>query len=231
MRDLSIDPRERLAFYPAMAPFVLSFADLNKLVLRRDAAMDVFQELVNLHTHEDENHWPFYLMDLCTLGFDVKAHGADWMRFLWSDELVKGRLLMYRLIALCEQTTSAERLTLVECIEETSNVLFFEMLPSVEELEKQLHAPLHYCGGFHFGCEKSYLTGAARKDIATLAISGETRERCQRIIREVFSLFEAWTHELLRFAEQHPAHDGLSLGPRERRRRELVAEHTSATGS
>ena len=34
MRDESLSARERLAFYPCMAPFILSFGDLNKFVLR-----------------------------------------------------------------------------------------------------------------------------------------------------------------------------------------------------
>jgi hypothetical protein len=54
MRDERLDPRERLAFYPCMAHFILSFGDLNKFVLREERPADVYQEMVNAHTRAEE---------------------------------------------------------------------------------------------------------------------------------------------------------------------------------
>jgi hypothetical protein len=114
MRDESLSPRERLAFYPAMAPFILSFGDLNKFVLRKEANGDRFQEMVNQHTLEDDHHWPWYLEDFSKLGFDDAARGTQWMRFLWGDETLQNRVLMARLTALIEPATGLERLAIVE---------------------------------------------------------------------------------------------------------------------
>ena len=36
MRDESLTPEQRLIFYPGMAHFIMSFADLNKYVLREE---------------------------------------------------------------------------------------------------------------------------------------------------------------------------------------------------
>lgn len=83
MRNEQMSPRERLAFYPAMAPFILSFGDLNRIILRNETEADEYQKLVNDHTYEDDHHWPWYLEDFSKLGFDDSAVGTSWMRFLW----------------------------------------------------------------------------------------------------------------------------------------------------
>ena len=38
LRSESIPPRDRLAFYPCMAPFILAFSDLNRFVLREETS-------------------------------------------------------------------------------------------------------------------------------------------------------------------------------------------------
>jgi hypothetical protein len=45
MRDETLTPRERLTFFPCMAPFILAFGDLNKYVMRDDASRDPHQQL------------------------------------------------------------------------------------------------------------------------------------------------------------------------------------------
>ena len=53
MRDETLTPRERLSFFPCMAPFILDFGDLNKYVMRDESSRDPHQLLVNKHTYED----------------------------------------------------------------------------------------------------------------------------------------------------------------------------------
>jgi hypothetical protein len=211
MRDDRLDPRDRLAFYPCMAHFILSFGDLNKFVLREERAGDAYQEMVNVHTLEDDHHWPWYLEDLTKLGFDAQARGTDWMRFLWGDETKENRILLARLTALIKGTTSVERLVVIEAIEETGNVLFGAMLPLAEVLERQLGTPLRYCGAFHFERESGHTVGADHRELARLSLGAEARVRCVALTDKVFSLFEAWTHELLRYAVAHPASAGISF--------------------
>ena len=87
LRDASMTPRERLSFYPCMAPFILAFGDLNKYVMRNEPSDDPYQQLVNTHTHEDDHHWPWYLEDFTTLGFDAARATTDVLRFLFSEPL------------------------------------------------------------------------------------------------------------------------------------------------
>ncbi|MGQ0591907.1 MAG: hypothetical protein ACT4QB_04445, partial [Gammaproteobacteria bacterium] len=55
IRDDSMSPIDRLAFYPCMAPFILAFGDLNKYVIRDGTSTDPYQQLVNTHSYEDDH--------------------------------------------------------------------------------------------------------------------------------------------------------------------------------
>jgi hypothetical protein len=204
MRDETLSARQRLAFYPAMAPFILSFGDLNKFVLRKEANGDHFQEMVNQHTLEDDHHWPWYLEDFSKLGFDDAARGTHWMRFLWGEETAKNRVLMAKLTALIEPASGLERLAIVEAIEETGNVLFSTMLPLAEAIEKEIGQELRYCGAHHFGLESGHTVGADHRILAETLITDEDVPRYRAMVDLVYEVFEEWTHELLRYAKAHP---------------------------
>ncbi|WP_437564060.1 hypothetical protein [Sorangium sp. So ce542] len=205
MRDERLDPSERLAFYPCMAFFIMSFGDLNKFVLRQEPAADEYQEMVNVHTREDDHHWPWYIEDLTKLGYDVEGRSSDLLHFLWGEETIENRILTARLTELIKGTTGLERLVIIEAIEETGNVLFSAMLPLAEALEKRLGTQLRYCGPFHFERESGHTVDADHAALASISLDAETRERYKALADEVFALFEPWTHELLRYAIAHPA--------------------------
>jgi hypothetical protein len=210
MRDDQLGARERLAFYPCMAPFILSFGDLNKFVLRAERPGDLYQDMVNAHTLEDDHHWPWYLEDFAKLGFDEELRGTDWMNFLWGPETIQNRVLMARLTALISGTSSIERLIIIEAIEETGNVLFSNILPLAEQIERELGQPLRYCGSFHFNLESGHAVGADHKVLANLQLSAQDRARGIAMVDEVYAAFEDWTHELLRYALAHPIRSVLS---------------------
>jgi hypothetical protein len=205
MRDGRLSARERLAFYPCMAPFILSFGDLNKFVLRAERPGDLYQDMVNTHTLEDDHHWPWYLEDFAKLGFDAELRGTEWMNFLWGAETQQNRVLMARLTALISGTTSVERLIIIEAIEETGNVLFSNILPLAEQMEQELGEQLRYCGSFHFNLESGHAVGADHKALANISLSEHERARALAMVDEVYSAFEDWTHELLAYAHAHPA--------------------------
>jgi hypothetical protein len=204
MRDERLSARDRLAFYPAMAPFILSFGDLNKFVLREERPGDLFQDMVNAHTLEDDHHWPWYLEDFRKLGFDAEMSGTEWMNFLWGEETQQNRVLMARLTGLIRGTSSVERLTIIEAIEETGNVLFSTILPLAEVVEQELGEQLRYCGSFHFNLESGHAVGADHKALTNIVLSEVDRAHHIALVEEVFSAFEGWTHELLRYAKAHP---------------------------
>jgi hypothetical protein len=132
------------------------------------------------------------------------------MNFLWGAETQQNRILMARLTALINGTTSLERLVIIEAIEETGNVLFGTMLPLATAVEQQLGEQLRYCGPFHFNLESGHAVGADHQALANVALNEQERARCISMVDEVFSAFEGWTHELLRYALAHPARNTLS---------------------
>ncbi|HEX2674102.1 MAG TPA: hypothetical protein VHM25_24670 [Polyangiaceae bacterium] len=204
MRDERLTPRQRLAFYPSMAHFIMSFGDLNKFVLREQRPGDVFQDMVNAHTAEDDHHWPWYLEDFTKLGFDEEMRGTDWMNFLWGEETQQNRILLARLTSLIKTTNSLERLVVIEAIEETGNVLFSTMLPLAVAVEKEIGQELRYCGPFHFELESGHAVGADHRALVSVKLDENARARCRWMIDEVYTAFEGWTHELLRYAHAHP---------------------------
>ena len=200
MRDSSLTEEERLAFYPCMAHFILSFGDINKYMLREEPATNAYQKRVNIHTYEDDHHWPWYLEDFTKLGFDRLCSPTSWMQFLWSDETRQNRILTYRLAALISNASAIERIAIIEAIEETGNVLFSTMLNLAKAIESRRSIQLRYCGEFHFSLESGHSVGSDRLEIAEIPLDDSIQARCLLLVDQVFALFEAWTHELLHYA-------------------------------
>lgn len=203
MRDSSLTEEERLGFYPCMAHFILSFGDINKYMLREEPAIDPYQRQVNMHTYEDDHHWPWYLEDFTKLGFDHLCSPTAWMRFLWSDETRQNRILTYRLAALIAEASAVERIAIIEAIEETGNVLFSAMLDLAKAIEIRRGIELRYCGEFHFRLESGHAAGSDRIEIAEIPLDAATESQCLWLVDEVFTLFTAWTDELLNYAKRH----------------------------
>lgn len=201
MRDTSLTEEERLAFYPCMAHFILSFGDINKYLLREEPATDIYQQRVNIHTYEDDRHWPWYLEDFSKLGFDRLCTPTSWMRFLWSDETCQNRILTYRLASLISKASAVERIVIIEAIEETGNVLFSTMLDLAKAIELRSGIELRYCGEFHFALESGHAVGSDRLEIAEIFLDKKTQTHCLWLVDEVFALFASWTDELLNYAK------------------------------
>lgn len=214
MRDASLTEEARLAFYPCMAHFILSFGDINKYMLREEPTTDRYQQRVNIHTYEDDRHWPWYLEDFAKLGFDRLCTPAAWMRFLWSEETRQNRILTYRLAASIDRASAIERIAIIEAIEETGNVLFSTMLDLATAIERRRGIELRYCGEFHFALESGHSAGSVgvasstknRLEIAEISLDEATQAHCLLLVDDVFALFEAWTHELLSYATRKHAH-------------------------
>lgn len=202
MRDSSLTEEERLSFYPCMAHFILSFGDINQYMLREEPATNPYQQQVNVHTYEDDHHWPWYLEDFTKLGFDRLCNPTSWMRFLWSNETRQNRILTYRLAALISGASAVERIAIIEAIEETGNVLFSNMLHLAKAIEARRGIELRYCGEFHFSLESGHSAGGEHIEISKIPLDESTQARCLALVEEVFALFESWTHELLDYAKK-----------------------------
>ena len=202
MRDETLSPEDRLAFYPCMAPFILAFGDLNKYVLRVEPAGDRYQALVNQHTFEDDHHWPWYLEDFDKLGI-AQQRTTDALRWMYGDELRVNRMLMTRLAHLVYGASSVEKLVIIEAIEETGNVLFQLTAQLARRLEAARGIQLRYLGDFHFDLETGHAMGSDdHQRLAEIPLTDTQRIRCLRLVGSVFDLFEEWTQELLTYAQR-----------------------------
>jgi hypothetical protein len=201
LQDESLAPEQRLAFYPCMAHWIMSFADLNKYFLRAEpAAGDEYQQRVNVFSHEDDDHWQLYLEDFQKLGFDKLYTGTDWLNFLWGDETRANRMLSYRLASLIMNAQSVERIAIIEAMEEAGNVFFALTVPLTKQIQERSGVELRYLGHFHFALEAGHTGAGDHKSLARIVLDEQTRRRTLAMVDEVFELFADWAEEVLRFA-------------------------------
>ena len=202
LRDQNLTAVERLAFFPCMAPFILSFGDLNRYVLRVEPTDDPYQAMINAHTYEDDHHWPWYLEDFAKLGHDLEPQPpGETMRELWSDATAKSRLLSHRLAHLVWGTEPVVRLAIIEAIEETGNVLFSLTCELARAVQRDSGTELRYCGEFHFILESGHAMNNDHAELACITLTETQRKDALSRVDQVFALFTEWTHELLHFAK------------------------------
>lgn len=201
LEDDTIPARQRLGFVPCMAPFIMDFGDLNKHVMRDESSDDPHQHLVNLHSYEDDHHWPWYLEDLQRLGYDAPQSPAEWLATLYSDRHTVNRLLAGRLAHLLYAATPVERLVIIEAIEETGNVLFERTAAIARQIEQTDGIELRYLGDFHLALESGHSRdGDDHRTLAAMSLTDEERRRCDGLVATVFALFEQWVAELHTYA-------------------------------
>lgn len=203
LRDESLSARERLAFFPCMAPFIMSFGDLNRHILRVEPTDDPHQATINAHTHEDDHHWPWYLEDWMKLGLDEQRKApSDLLRFVWSDATVENRLLSHRLAHLVWSATPIVRLAVVEAIEETGNVLFALTTKLAQAVQRESGTELRYLGEFHFALESGHAMNSEHAELARITLTDEQRADAIARADQVYAWFAAWTDELLAYARR-----------------------------
>jgi hypothetical protein len=202
LRCESIAPRDRLAFVPCIAPFILAFSDLNRFVLRDESSSDPHQALVNEHTREDDHHWPWYLEDLTKLGFDRTTAVTHTLRSFMKDDCRENRMLAPRLAQVLHDTTPVEKLVVVECIEETGNVLFGLTSKIAQRIHAEGGPELRYLGLFHFARETGHaMHGMDHRVLEAIPLTAAERNRCLDLSFRVFDLFADWSAELLAYAK------------------------------
>lgn len=205
LADESLEPEQRLAFFPCMAHWVMSFADLNKYFLRSEPTADEHQQKVNAYSREDDDHWRLYLEDFRKLGFDKLYAGTDWLTLLWGDHARANRMLSYRISHLVAGASSVQRLAIVESMEEAANVFFPLMVRLAEQVEERTGVELRYLGHFHSNLEAEHTGAGDHEALARIELDEETRRETLGMVSEVFGLFEEWADEVLRFALAQPS--------------------------
>ncbi|WP_265275415.1 hypothetical protein [Nostoc sp. KVJ3] len=207
LRDETLSSRQRLEFYPCMSPFIMSFGDLNRYVMRQEPTSDPYQVMVNEHSYEDDHHWLWYLEDFIKLGFDrKKISPTEYLQFFYSDRTVVNRLLSDKLAHLIYSSSGIVRLAIIEAIEETGNVLFELIRKLAEEIEEEMGIELRYCGEFHFSKESGHAMTNDHTIIANIEMDEQTTAEAIEKVNLVFAWFTEWTEELLAYAKQNLNH-------------------------
>lgn len=208
LKDKSIDPRQRLAWAPAFAPFAMSFKDFNKTVLRKELVTGKLQEMINQHSYEDGRHWVWFLQDMKVMGYDYSINFTDTLKFLWGEETIKVRQMAYDLFALCTfEEDVLMKLVVVESIEATGNVALYEIAQVAKELQSITKQHHPYFGESHFAKETGHIQ-ADMDDVEDFIESIELTEAQQKkafmLVEKVFADFTEAMNEMLVFAQKHP---------------------------
>jgi hypothetical protein len=205
MRDQTISPRKRLAFAPCAAPFIMSFADLNKYALRQEPTKDKIQLILNQHTYEDDFHWQWFLEDMQKLGFNCSLEFNESLKLLWSDKTKNSRLLAYQLYEYIAQSEPIEKLIILEAIEATADIFLFLTRKITNELRLDTNQEYRYFGDCHVEQETSHNANSTdvNEFINNMYLSEASQLKGFELVDKVFTAFTQWTYELLAYAQSN----------------------------
>ena len=202
LRTEAIAPRDRLAFYPCMAPFVLALSDLNRFVFRDESSQDPHQELINRHTYARDHQWPDYLDDLARLGLDRSVNSAQGLRSYMNEDTRESRLLVPRLAQLVHGASAIEKLVVIEAMEQAADVLSGLTTRIAARIRADGGPELHALGRPTFGGEgAAVMHGLDQRVLEAITLTSLERLRCLDLAFRVFDLFADWAAELLAYAK------------------------------
>lgn len=204
LKDEKFNPRTRLSFAPCAAPFIMSFAELNKCVLRDEPTEDNLQQLINKHTYEDDHHWVWFLGDLRKLGLDKPMRFTDVLKFVWGQETVRTRELCRKLISAASKATPVQKLIVIEVIEATAQVAALHIAPVAQELASSTKKTYRYFGEQHLEAESGHTADSPDSEefIQNLKLSSMELSQAYEVVDEVFDVFSEFTNELLLYATE-----------------------------
>lgn len=207
MRDTSIDPRQRLAWVPCASPLVMGFADLNKHFFRREPANDPIQELVNKHTYEDDCHWEWFLKDIAALGFNYSQNFNHSLRFIWSEETEKTRLLCQQIAVHIFQQDSIILMIAIIALEATWHVTQTLTLSVTQELQQITRKNYYFFGKTHFEIENNHSieNEETEKIIVNIELTDKIKKQAFYLVDKIFEYFSESVNEMILYATKHPA--------------------------
>ncbi|MEH2126284.1 hypothetical protein [Nostoc sp.] len=214
MQDKSINPRQRLAWAPCAAHFIMNFGELNKYFLRVEPTTDPIQTLINRYTYEDDDHWLWFLEDLKNLEFDKPLQFSDALKFLWSEETKNARWLNYQLYRHTSQATPIQKIIVIQVTEATGNV----MLSIAAEIGKEIKAitqkQCRYFADFHLNIEADHMTGSSGIDqfLQDIQLSEAAQQEAFELVENLFTVFTQFANSLLVYAKTHKIEQLLKAG-------------------
>ncbi|BAZ08003.1 hypothetical protein [Calothrix sp. NIES-3974] len=203
MQDKSISPEARISFAPCMAFFIMGFGDLNKYVLRDLNNNSPVQKIINDHTNEDDNHWPWYIRDIENLNLDINWSFNDSLLFFWSDKTKLTRQIVYQIAGYSLRSEPIVKLAIIEALEAMGNVFFFNSTKVISELNSLNHKQYIYFGDDHLKVETGHTMGTsgAENFLESVELTPTQREQALEAVDKIFQVFSEWTYELLAYAQ------------------------------
>ncbi|MBE9209176.1 hypothetical protein IQ244_22085 [Nostoc sp. LEGE 06077] len=209
LTDSSIDPYQRLAWFPCLAHFAMSFKDLNNDILKDELSNHPLQKIINQHALEDGSHWKWYLRDLELLGIDQVMRFSDFLKFMWSEKTLKTRRLSNNLVALCRyETDIVLKIVIIEAIEATGITAQGAMAQVGEELRAITNKKYLYVSPNHLKVENAHLQFGIEENqnenfLLNIELNAEQKARALVLIDYVFDSFTECMDGLMQFASQH----------------------------
>lgn len=202
LRDPAVAPPHRLAFLPAIAPYVVGLHDLYHQVLREEPASDGLQRMVNDHVRAADQAAAVadYQADRAKLRQALPialgaspAHAVD-------EATAASRLLALRLAHLGWGAGPAQRLALIACVEAADGVLFRLTMPLAAAHRAGTGVDLRFCAGAHRPDSTGAARGWSREQLASLVLDEEERDKALSLVDDAFCVYNRWTHALVTHA-------------------------------
>lgn len=197
--DSNVDPKQKLTFAPYFAFFVMSYAEMNKHILRVEPTNDEIQALINNHTYEEESHWTWFIEDLKQLEFDNLLCFSDAIQFLWGEGTKTQRQVIYKLFRLAFQASPLEKLVLTEAIEATADIFLEATRSAANELREITHKKYRYFGEIHVIADASHAmySQEVHTFIANIQLTEAEQRNLFKLVEQVYDIFTELMDDLL----------------------------------
>ena len=192
MCDDTIAPRDRLAFVPFLAPYLLARTDLVNAMVREQPTDDSLEDLVNQRARDEEHRLSWYLEDLRKLGFDNATSVTQSLRVWMRNDTRCVRTLGLRLAQAVHGATPLEKLVLLQAIDATDEVLF--------ELTAKAGAGIFPAGGPELRFFGRTRAAPRLLVLEAIALAPLERMRYLDLAFRVFDMFTDASAELLALA-------------------------------
>lgn len=203
LQDSTIDPRQRLAFAPIFAPFVMGFGELNSLVFREEPTDHPIQAIINQHSREDDSHWIWFLEDLKKLGCDISMPLSHALKFLWSGETQASRHMIYELYRYTYQASPIQKLVVIEAVEATADIFLGATAQAARELQGLTNREFRYFGELHFAIDTGHSLhlSETEQQIENLQLTEADQQEAFEYVERVFQIFTDYFNEILAYAK------------------------------
>ncbi len=208
---------EILSFAPAMTFFVLGFKDILEEIKSSNPKSEL-EKILNIHCHEDSQHWLWFLDDLTKLGLDNHSklnNTSEFLKLIWSEEFTPMREMVYNTIFRIKESNNPKiSLIIVEVLEAAFETFIANLSHALKGTE--IYNQLSYFGDRHEQEEHNHQMGSwanpemINNKVLMIELSQEESYKAEVIIIEMFSLFDdiftCWFDSKDIFIKQKPLH-------------------------